>query len=159
MKPCLHVPPDTKCESGASGIETRLCQARPKNMNATEDHTVGRVARVFFSAACVSADFLYLTRDDHRGPKKTLRDPGTASSYPTREQRDERMTACQQLAPEVGIAAACRSMEVSRATFYRRLFQAERPEVDTEPRPKPVRALSDEERGKVVEMLHQERFM
>src|SRR5262249_623331 len=23
MKPCLHVPPDTKCESGASGIETR----------------------------------------------------------------------------------------------------------------------------------------
>jgi putative transposase len=69
------------------------------------------------------------------------------------------MTACQQLAPEVGIAAACRSMEVSRATFYRRLFQAERPEVDAQPRPKPVRALSDEERGKVVEILHQERFM
>ena len=69
------------------------------------------------------------------------------------------MTACQQLAPEVGIAAACRSMEVSRATFYRRLFQAERPEVAIQPRPKPVRALSDEERGKVVEILHQERFM
>ena len=69
------------------------------------------------------------------------------------------MTACQQLAPEVGIAAACRSMEVSRATFYRRLFQAERPEVDAQPRPKPVRALSDEERGKIVEILHQERFM
>jgi hypothetical protein len=30
-------------------------------MKATEDHTVGRMARVFFSAACVSADFLYLT--------------------------------------------------------------------------------------------------
>ena len=69
------------------------------------------------------------------------------------------MTACQQLAPEVGIAAACRSMDVSRATFYRRFFQAERPEVDAQPRPKPVRALSDEERGKVVEILHQERFM
>ena len=68
------------------------------------------------------------------------------------------MTVCQQLAPEVGIAAACRSMEVSRATFYRRLFQAERPEVAIQPRPKP-RALSDEERGKVVEILHQERFM
>jgi putative transposase len=69
------------------------------------------------------------------------------------------MTTCQQLAPEVGIAAACRSMEVSRATFYRRLYRAERPEVDTQPRPKPVRALSDEERGKIVEILHQERFM
>jgi hypothetical protein len=30
-------------------------------MKATEDHTVECVARVFFSAACVSADFLYLT--------------------------------------------------------------------------------------------------
>jgi putative transposase len=69
------------------------------------------------------------------------------------------MTACQQLAPEVGIAAACRSMEVSRATFYRRLCQAERPLRAAQPRPKPVRALSDEERGKVVEILHQERFM
>src|SRR5262245_38710983 len=69
------------------------------------------------------------------------------------------MTACQQLAPEVGIAAACRSMEVSRATFYRRLCQAERPEVAAQPRRKPVRGLSDEERGKVVEILHQERFM
>ena len=69
------------------------------------------------------------------------------------------MTACQQLAPEVGIAAACRSMEVSRATFYRRLCQAERPLRAGQPRPKPVRALSDEERGKVVEILHQERFM
>jgi putative transposase len=69
------------------------------------------------------------------------------------------MTACKQLAPEVGIAAACRSMEVSRATFYRRLCQAERPLRAAQPRPKPVRALSDEERGKVVEILHQERFM
>ena len=69
------------------------------------------------------------------------------------------MTACQQLAPEVGIAAACRSMEVSRATFYRRLCQAERPLRAAQPRRKPVRALSDEERGKVVEILHQERFM
>jgi len=69
------------------------------------------------------------------------------------------MTACQQLAPEVGIAAACRSMEVSRANFYRRLCQAERPLRAGQPRPKPVRALSDEERGKVVEILHQERFM
>src|SRR5262249_4890728 len=30
-------------------------------MKATDDYTVGRVAMVFFSAACVSADFLYLT--------------------------------------------------------------------------------------------------
>jgi len=34
-------------------------------MKATEDHTVGRMARVFFSAACVSADFLYLTGLHH----------------------------------------------------------------------------------------------
>src|SRR5262245_13287931 len=35
-------------------------------MKATEDHTLGRVARFFFSAACVSADFLYLTTSAKR---------------------------------------------------------------------------------------------
>ena len=36
------------------------------------------------------------------------------------------MTACQELVPDVGIAAACRSLEVSRATFYRRLREKDR---------------------------------
>jgi putative transposase len=67
------------------------------------------------------------------------------------------MTACQQLLPEVGIAAACRSLEVSRATFYRRLRAVEKSE--GKGRPKPARGLSDTERDQVLEVLHEDRFV
>jgi len=68
------------------------------------------------------------------------------------------MTVCQEFAPEVGIAAACRSLDVPRATFYRRLHGTT-PKVDAQARPKPARALSDTERAQVLEILHQDRFM
>ena len=68
------------------------------------------------------------------------------------------MTVCQEFAPEVGIAAACRSLDVPRATFYRRLHGT-MPKVDAQARPKPARALSDTERTQVLEILHQDRFM
>ena len=68
------------------------------------------------------------------------------------------MTVCQEFAPEVGIAAACRSLDVPRATFYRRLHGT-MPKVDAQARPKPARALSATERAQVLEILHQDRFM
>jgi len=67
------------------------------------------------------------------------------------------MDAAEKLAPEVGTAAACRQMGVSRATFYRR----------RKPRPVAVedcsegrhpRSLSDEERREVLDELHADRF-
>ena len=69
------------------------------------------------------------------------------------------MTACRQLAPEVGAAAACRSMELSRATYYRGLQRTMQPKVAVQSRPKPERALSDQECKKVIEVLHTERFV
>ena len=67
------------------------------------------------------------------------------------------MTACQELSPEVGTAAACRSLDIARATFYRCLC----PDLDTAPknRPAPPRALSVEERQQVLDVLHTDRFV
>lgn len=69
------------------------------------------------------------------------------------------MKAIGELSPEVGTAAACRSLGVPRATLYRR----RRPEPSAAAKPpgtclraKPPRALSDEERQKVREVLHSE---
>ena len=67
------------------------------------------------------------------------------------------MNAAEELAPQVGTAAACRSLGVSRATLYRR----------RRPRPRPTRssprtssrALSPDERQTVLDALHHERFL
>jgi putative transposase len=69
------------------------------------------------------------------------------------------MTTCQQLAPELGISAACLSMGVARATLYRRLHPPVAPEVGLQSRPKPGRALNPQERQDVLDVLHTERFM
>lgn len=68
------------------------------------------------------------------------------------------MTAATQLSASVGCAAACRVLDLPRASFYR--AQALRPEAGaTAPRPKPARALSDTERQTALAHLHSERFM
>lgn len=54
------------------------------------------------------------------------------------------------------MAVACRSLGVSRATFYRRRSRSQQP---VKPRKQPARALSEAERSQVVEVLHEERFM
>lgn len=65
------------------------------------------------------------------------------------------MTAAQELAPEIGPLAACEAMGVSRATFYR----VRRPKSPPGPRPRPKRALSEEERQKVLEVCHSDEFI
>jgi putative transposase len=67
------------------------------------------------------------------------------------------MTAAEELAERISeTAGACRSIGVSRATLYRR----RRPRVEsTRSRPKPHRALSNEEQQRVISVLHSERFI
>jgi len=66
------------------------------------------------------------------------------------------MQAVEQLAPQVGIAAACEALGVSRASFYR---QQQPRSIEPKPRPRPTRSLSQAEQQKVLELLHSERFV
>jgi len=67
------------------------------------------------------------------------------------------MIACRELATEVGTAAACRSLDIARPTYYRRVD----PEIEEIPttRPAPPRALSMIERQAVLDALHTDRFV
>jgi len=63
------------------------------------------------------------------------------------------------VAPEIGLAPACRALGVSRASVYRhRSPPPERPAGPRSPQRSP-RALSDSERQAVLEQLHAERFV
>ena len=64
------------------------------------------------------------------------------------------MTAVNELAPDVGIHAACDALGVVRSSFYRQ----QHPASVAEPRPAPPRALSAAERETVLAHLHEERF-
>lgn len=69
------------------------------------------------------------------------------------------MEAANTLAGRVGIAPACQALGVPRGSFYRRRAACEEqlPRQE-EPRPKPKRALSDEEKIQVRDVLNSERF-
>jgi len=64
------------------------------------------------------------------------------------------MAAVNELAPDIGIQAACDALGVVRSSFYRQ----QRPAAVTEPRPAPPRALSRDERETVLAHLHEKRF-
>ena len=80
--------------------------------------------------------------------KKSL---GTDADAITRE---DRIAAVGDLCPRVGIAAACRALNVSRATYYRR----QQPIEKSRPRPIPARALSQTHRQAVLDELNSQRF-
>jgi putative transposase len=62
-----------------------------------------------------------------------------------------------ELTPLIGTRPACRALGASPATVYRRRRPPEpRP---VRPRPTPIRALSEAERERVLEVLHSERFV
>jgi putative transposase len=65
------------------------------------------------------------------------------------------VTAIAEVAPEVGVRAACCALDVARASFYR----AQKPQGDPGPRKAPPRALSGRERIEVLDVLHSERFV
>ncbi len=66
-------------------------------------------------------------------------------------------TGVSELASVVGTSAACAALAVSRATHYRRTRGPRLgPPV---PRPRPARALTENERTTVLDLLHGERFV
>lgn len=74
------------------------------------------------------------------------------------------MDAVTQLAPTVGVVAACDFLGVARASFYRQRpvlgppgAPAPAPALPAA-RPAPARALSPDERASVLAVLHEERF-
>jgi len=68
------------------------------------------------------------------------------------------MKIVDQHAPEVGVAPACRAVEVSRATWYRRRKKSTAA-IRLEPRRQPPRRLSDAERHRVLDILCSEEFV
>jgi putative transposase len=67
------------------------------------------------------------------------------------------MIACQELSTKIGTASACRSLDLARPTYYRRLEP--RIEETAAPRPAPPRTLSLIERQAVLDVLHTDRFV
>jgi putative transposase len=67
------------------------------------------------------------------------------------------MKIVDQHAPKVGVAPACRAVEVSRATWYRRRKKSS--ESIPEDRRRPPRRLSDAERDRVVNVLCSDDFV
>jgi len=63
----------------------------------------------------------------------------------------------EELTPIIGTRPACRALAAAPATIYRRRRPPDpRP---PKPRPTPARALTEQERGAVLELLHSERFV
>ncbi len=67
------------------------------------------------------------------------------------------MGAVKEHAPVLGVAPLCEALGLSRATAYR-TWHRERFPVEPKPRPKPARALDEDERQAVLDVLHEERF-
>ena len=62
--------------------------------------------------------------------------------------------ATEELAKSIGISAACQALGVPRSSLYR----ARQPEKEPQSRPTPERALSEEEKVQVRQVLNSERF-
>jgi putative transposase len=66
------------------------------------------------------------------------------------------MISCQELSKDVGTTAACKSLNIARPTYYRRLGARDKKPAS---RPAPPRALSPAERQQVLDILHTDRFV
>jgi hypothetical protein len=89
--------------------------------------------------------------------KKNLRNPGDQPEH-RKEQRKRLMNTVIELSNETGAKFACESLRVPRASFYRFVAQSKAPATKEAQRPTPPLALKEEERQKIVEILHCERF-
>ncbi len=68
------------------------------------------------------------------------------------------ITAAEDLAQTTGVTAACQVLNIPRSSLYRARHPECKTPVPSRQRSKPVRALSDEERGEVRTVLNSERF-
>jgi putative transposase len=68
------------------------------------------------------------------------------------------MGAVKEHAPVLGVAPLCRALGLPRATVYR-TWHREAFAVAPKARPKPARALDEDERQAVLAVLHEERFV
>lgn len=64
------------------------------------------------------------------------------------------MEAATALSKKTNLSEACRVLSVPRSSYYR----GQRPKAETKPRPKPPRALSDEEKVEIRDVLNSARF-
>jgi len=97
-------------------------------------------------------------RAHHRDPVKSLRAPGHPAGPGARGRRERVLIdTALAVAPEIGMAPACRALGVNRATAYR--HRSPKPKPARRPRPTSPLALSDDERSDVLAQLHAERFM
>lgn len=69
------------------------------------------------------------------------------------------MTAAENLAQDVGVNKACEVMELPRASFYRERKRRAEPTGDSMTKRLSPRALAEQERGQVRQILYSERFM
>ena len=70
------------------------------------------------------------------------------------------MRSAEERAAEIGVSAACDLLSVSRATlYYRRLVAGRVPDSNHQINKEQPRALSQEDRGAVLETLNSERFV
>jgi transposase InsO family protein len=69
------------------------------------------------------------------------------------------MAAAETLGNEVGVARACHTLGVPRATLYRRRARATAPAVEAPARPAPPLKLTAAERDNALAILHSERFV
>jgi transposase InsO family protein len=67
------------------------------------------------------------------------------------------MSAVSSLSQDVGKKSACEALAVARATFYRHMSTSV-PFQEEKPRPVPALALTTQERGTMIDLLHSERF-
>ena len=65
------------------------------------------------------------------------------------------MQTVTELGPRLGVAPTCAALDVARASFYRQ----QRPRPERRPRPSPPRALTDGDRQRVLDTLHEPRFV
>ena len=68
------------------------------------------------------------------------------------------MKAAEQLASSVETSRACQALSVPRASFYRQKQSGGGHQVPVV-RPRPIRALGEDERQKVLGVLHSDRFV
>ncbi|NJL72749.1 MAG: IS3 family transposase [Candidatus Competibacteraceae bacterium] len=90
--------------------------------------------------------------------KKGLGNLGHPPGLDRRSRRDALMATVQDKGAEVAVAPLCAALDVPRASLYRTMARAAHPPA---PREKPVvpRALDAHERGKVLDTLHEPRFV